>query len=131
MTSHSEADYGSQRLEEFFKKIERWFRRRLPVAPDAPKIEAPPADKPKEPARFWGHNPDGTPYLTGMKVGELKALLSTAPDDSELCMVIRRKNGGQVATGKPVSFFAGSNVWNGMPPSQTWIEGRVLDPSQE
>lgn len=74
----------------------------------------------------WGRNADGTPYVIGMTVAELRKELERFPDTHEVCMTVCPKkhwNGGGYV-GKLKDVTDGSA-------GQMWLKGRVLDPSQE
>jgi hypothetical protein len=79
----------------------------------------------KKERRIWGQNPDGTPYVIGMTVGELRKEISKFDDGLEVCMAVCPKrywNGGGY-WGKLAAIEMGSN--------QVWLKGRVLDESLE
>lgn len=74
-----------------------------------------------ETRRIWGRNPDGTPYVVGLTVAQLRKELDRFEDTDEVCMMISSASRGM--TGKLKSLHFGS--------SQIWLEGVVLDASQE
>lgn len=79
----------------------------------------------KEP-RVWGKNEDGTPYVVGMTVAQLREVLEKYRDDVEVCVVVCPKrywNGGGYS-GKLITVEPGIE-------SQLWLKGRVLDESLE
>jgi hypothetical protein len=76
--------------------------------------------------RIWSSNDDGTPYVIGMTVGELKNELKNFNDGDEVCMAVCQKknwNGGGWL-GKLKAIEAGST-------GQMWLKALVLDESQE
>ncbi len=78
---------------------------------------------PSEPARIWGRNKDGTPYITGMTVGELREKLTEFSDSDEVCMSVRNK-AERGFIGKLRSLEYGSDT-------QMWLLGGVIDESLE
>lgn len=77
-------------------------------------------------ARTWGRNPDGSPYVTGMTVAELRKALYQFKDTDEVCMAVAPKkyaNGGGLP-GKLKSVERGTT-------GQIWLGGLVLDESLE
>ena len=76
--------------------------------------------------RIWGSNDDGTPYVVGMTVAELRNELQRFPDCDEVCVAVCQKkywNGGGFV-GKLKALETGST-------GQMWLKARVLDESQE
>ena len=76
--------------------------------------------------KVWGKNDDGTPYVIGKTVRELRQELSRFHDDDEVCMAVCPKkywNGGGYL-GKLVDLEPGS-------PGQIWLKARVIDESLE
>lgn len=75
--------------------------------------------------RIWGCNDDGTPYVVGMTVAELRKELERFPDGTEICMNVRQNvQEGRAMTGKLKSVGPGAT-------GQLWLTAFVLDPSQE
>ncbi len=82
--------------------------------------------KPPVQSRSWGHNADGTPYVIGMTVAELREQLAEFSDSDEICMAVCPKkhwNGGGLI-GKLKAIEGGI-------PGQIWLKGLVVDPSLE
>jgi hypothetical protein len=76
--------------------------------------------------RIWGRNEDGSPYIRGITVAELREQLSKYADTDEVCMVVTPKkyaNGGGLL-GKLKSLERGSD-------GQMWLQGGVIDESLE
>lgn len=84
--------------------------------------------------RTWGSNADGTPYLVGMTVADLRRELVRFNDTDEICMSVSRKkdwNGGGLV-GKLKAVESGVRARpDGSKPGQIWLKALVLDPSQE
>lgn len=85
----------------------------------------------KEP-KIWGENPDGTKYIEGITVADLKSLLSEYPDNAEVCMAVCPKKywngGGYMGKLKTIE----SGIWNDDgTPRQIWLKGGVIDSSME
>lgn len=77
-------------------------------------------------AEVWGENADGTPYVVGMTVGELREALSEFKEGDEVCMAVCPKkywNGG--------GYFGKLKAINAGTTGQIWLKGRVLDASLE
>lgn len=77
-------------------------------------------------SRTWGHNVDGSPYVVGMTVAELRKELERFADTDEVCMSVAPQKhwngGGLLGKLKRVQRGAGSQIWLG---------ALVLDPSLE
>lgn len=76
--------------------------------------------------RFWGKNADGTTYVVGMTVSDLRKELDKFKDDDEVCVAVCSKkywNGGGLL-GKLKALEHGTD-------GQIWLKGAVLDPSLE
>lgn len=88
------------------------------------KLNVPSSVK-KEP-RIWGRNPDGTRYVTGMTVAELREQLKRFSDTDEVLMAVCPKKywngGGLMGALKEVQF--GSD-------GQLWLKALVIDSSLE
>lgn len=90
-----------------------------------------PFNRSKEPivkpvVRTWGRNLDGTPYLVGMTVGDLRKELERFADTDEVLMSVAPKrywNGGGLS-GKLKAVQTGV-------PGQIWLKALVLDPTLE
>lgn len=76
--------------------------------------------------RTWGKNDDGTKYVTGLTVGELKKKLEEFQDTDEVCMAVCPKkywNGG--------GYLGALRVVEEGSTGQIWLKGSVIDPSLE
>lgn len=76
--------------------------------------------------RVWGKNRDGSPYVVGLTVGELKKQLHGFADSHEVCVAVCQKkneNGGGFL-GKLKKVESGSS-------GQIWLKAMVLDESLE
>jgi hypothetical protein len=76
-----------------------------------------------EPPRIWGQNKDGSQYISGMTVGELRRQLAAFNDTDEVCMSVRNKK-DQGFIGKLKSAGPGAD-------GQMWLQGGVIDESLE
>lgn len=76
--------------------------------------------------RVWGRNADGTPYVVGITVGELRRQLERFSDTHEICMVVCRKKdqNGAGLWGKLTKVDDGAA-------GQLWLTGSVLDKDLE
>lgn len=76
--------------------------------------------------KVWGKNSDGTPYVVGMTVAELRNELQHFDDSDEVCVAICQKknwNGG--------AFVGKLKVLETGTTGQMWLKASVLDESQE
>jgi hypothetical protein len=82
--------------------------------------------------RYWGRNEDGTLYVVGMTVSELRKELDRFADTDEVCITVCRKkkwNGGGLF-GKLKAIEQG-NMATEKCKGQIWLKALVLDPSLE
>ncbi len=76
--------------------------------------------------KFWGRNEDGSKYVVGMTIAELRKELDRFSDTDEVCIAVCTKqywNGGGLL-GKLKAIEKGST-------GQIWLKARVLDESLE
>jgi hypothetical protein len=77
----------------------------------------------KKPPRIWGRKADGSQYIVGLTVAQLREKLSRFKDTDEVCLSVRnKKQHGFI--GKLKSVENGSE-------GQIWLSGGVIDESLE
>lgn len=74
--------------------------------------------------RVWGRSEDGSPYVTGMTVAELREALQKYPATDEVCLCVHGKSGTGGLLGKLKSVMFGAA-------GEMWLNGSVIDPSLE
>lgn len=76
--------------------------------------------------RIWSYKDDGTPYMVGMTVAQLRDELARFGDTDEVCVAIcnkRNENGGGLL-GKLKALDSGAQ-------RQIWLKAHVIDESLE